>query len=138
MKGGCGPAAVILRLFRWSPSISPLHRRFPCTYSSHNLLAALIDNAKHQGQVELKEVTWRRVLDVNDRSLRDIVTGLGGLANGTPAQTGFDITAASELMAIICLADGESDLRARLDRLVVGIKRTARPTLAANSAQPVL
>lgn len=96
---------------------------FHAITASNNLLAALIDNAKHQGQVELKEVTWRRVLDVNDRSLRDIVTGLGGLANGTPAQTGFDITAASELMAIICLADGESDLRARLDRLVVGIKK---------------
>ena len=96
---------------------------FHAITAANNLLAALIDNAKHQGQVELKEVTWRRVLDVNDRSLRDIVTGLGGLANGTPAQTGFDITAASELMAIICLADGESDLRARLDRLVVGIKK---------------
>ena len=82
---------------------------FHAITAANNLLAALIDNAKHQGQVELKEVTWRRVLDVNDRSLRDIVTGLGGLANGTPAQTGFDITAASELMAI-----------------------------AANSAQPVL
>ena len=82
---------------------------FHAITAANNLLAALIDNAKHQGQVELKEVTWRRVLDVNDRSLRDIVTGLGGLANGTPAQTGFDITAASELMAIICLADGESD-----------------------------
>ncbi len=60
---------------------------FHAITAANNLLAALIDNAKHQGQVELKEVTWRRVLDVNDRSLRDIVTGLGGLANGTPAQT---------------------------------------------------
>ncbi len=96
---------------------------FHAITAANNLLAALIDNAQHQGQIELKEVTWRRVLDVNDRSLRDIVTGLGGPANGRPAQTGFDITAASELMAIVCLADGEEDLRARLDRLVVGFKK---------------
>ena len=88
-----------------------------------NLLAALIDNARHQGQVDLKEITWRRVLDVNDRMLRNIVTGLGGSANGIPTETGFDITAASELMAIVCLAAGEEDLRVRLDRLVVGLKR---------------
>ena len=96
---------------------------FHAITAANNLLAALIDNARHQGQVDLKEITWRRVLDVNDRMLRNIVTGLGGPANGIPTETGFDITAASELMAIICLADGEEDLRARLDRLVVGLKR---------------
>jgi len=96
---------------------------FHAITAANNLLAALIDNARHQGQVDLKEITWRRVLDVNDRMLRNIVTGLGGPANGIPTETGFDITAASELMAIICLADGEEDLRTRLNRLVVGLKR---------------
>ncbi len=96
---------------------------FHAITAANNLLAALLDNAIHQGQVELKQVNWKRALDVNDRSLRDIVTGLGGSANGEPAQTGFDITAASELMAVLCLADGEEDLRKRLDDLVVGIKK---------------
>ena len=96
---------------------------FHAITAANNLLAALIDNARHQGQVDLKEVIWKRVLDVNDRQLRNIVDGLGGPANGLPTETGFDITAASELMAVICLAAGEEDLRARIDRLVVGIKR---------------
>lgn len=96
---------------------------FHAITAANNLLAALIDNARHQGQVDLKEVIWKRVLDVNDRQLRNIVDGLGGPANGIPTETGFDITAASELMAVICLAAGEEDLRARIDRLVVGIKR---------------
>ena len=96
---------------------------FHAITAANNLLAALIDNARHQGQVDLKEVIWKRVLDVNDRQLRNIVDGLGGPANGIPTETGFDITAASELMAVICLATGEEDLRARIDRLVVGIKR---------------
>ncbi|MCD8339481.1 MAG: formate--tetrahydrofolate ligase [Burkholderiales bacterium] len=96
---------------------------FHAITAANNLLAALIDNAIHQGQVELKEVSWKRALDVNDRSLRDIVTGLGGIANGKPAQTGCDITAASELMAILCLANGEEDLRKRLDNIVLGIKK---------------
>lgn len=96
---------------------------FHAITAANNLLAALIDNARHQGQVDLKEVIWKRVLDVNDRQLRNIVDGLGGPANGIPTETGFDITAASELMAVICLVAGEEDLRARIDRLVVGIKR---------------
>ena len=96
---------------------------FHAITAANNLLAALIDNARHQGQVDLKEVIWKRVLAVNDRQLRNIVDGLGGPANGIPTETGFDITAASELMAVICLAAGEEDLRARIDRLVVGIKR---------------
>ena len=96
---------------------------FHAITAANNLLAALIDNARHQGQVDLKEVIWKRVLDVNDRQLRNIVDGLGGPANGIPTETGFDITAARELMAVICLAAGEEDLRARIDRLVVGIKR---------------
>ena len=83
----------------------------------------MVDNARHQRQIDHKEVTWRRVLDVNDRQLRNIVTGLGGSANGTPSEAGFDITAASELMAVLCLATDLDDLRARIDRLVLGIKR---------------
>lgn len=90
--------------------------------AANNLLAALLDNARVQGQVQLKEIYWRRVLDVNDRMLRNIITGLGGSANGIPTEAGFDITAASELMAILCLATDLEDLRARLDRIVLGIK----------------
>ncbi|MDO4936959.1 MAG: formate--tetrahydrofolate ligase [Sutterellaceae bacterium] len=100
---------------------------FHAITAANNLIAALIDNARHQRQVDLKEVTWKRVLDVNDRQLRFIVDGLGGSANGTPTETGFDITAASELMAVLCLADGMDDLRARIDRLVLGIKRDGTP-----------
>ncbi|MBO5659346.1 MAG: formate--tetrahydrofolate ligase [Duodenibacillus sp.] len=96
---------------------------FHAITAANNLLAALIDNARHQGQIDLKEVTWKRVLDVNDRQLRFVVSGLGGNVNGIPTETGFDIAVASELMAVLCLADSEADLRARLDRLVVGIKR---------------
>ena len=96
---------------------------FHAITAANNLLAAMIDNARHQGQVNLKTVIWRRVLDVNDRMLRNIVTGLGGPANGIPTETGFDITVASELMAVLCLATDLDDLRARIDRLVVGIKR---------------
>lgn len=91
--------------------------------AANNLLAALLDNARHQGQVELREIFWRRVMDVNDRMLRNIVSGLGGPANGIPTEAGFDITAASELMAVLCLADGMEDLRARIDRIVLGIRK---------------
>ena len=91
--------------------------------AANNLLAALLDNARHQGQVELREIFWRRVMDVNDRMLRNIVSGLGGAANGIPTEAGFDITAASELMAVLCLADGMEDLRARIDRIVLGIRK---------------
>ena len=96
---------------------------FHAITAANNLISALVDNARHQRQIDLKEVTWRRVLDVNDRQLRNIVTGLGGSANGTPSEAGFDITAASELMAVLCLATDLDDLRARIDRLVLGIKR---------------
>ena len=96
---------------------------FHAITAANNLLAAVIDNARHQGQVDMKEILWRRVLDVNDRMLRNIVTGLGGSANGIPTEAGFDITAASERMAVLCLADGMEDLRVRLDRIVVGTRR---------------
>lgn len=95
---------------------------FHAITSANNLLAAIIDNARCKGQVELKEILWRRVLDVNDRMLRNIVTGLGGSANGIPTEGGFDITAASELMAVLCLATDMEDLRARIDRIVIGIR----------------
>lgn len=95
---------------------------FHAITSANNLLAALIDNARCKGQIELKEIHWRRVLDVNDRMLRNIVTGLGGSANGIPTEGGFDITVASELMAVLCLATDMEDLRARIDRIVIGIR----------------
>ena len=96
---------------------------FHAITAANNLIAAMIDNARHQRQVDLKTVIWRRVVDVNDRMLRNIITGLGGPANGIPTETGFDITVASELMAVLCLATDLDDLRARVDRLVLGIKR---------------
>ena len=96
---------------------------FHAITSAHNLISALIDNALHQGlwpDVSVSDITWRRALDMNDRSLRHIVTGLGGSAHGTPQETGFDITTASEIMAALCLSDNADDLRARLNRIVIG------------------
>ena len=101
----------------------PITGDFHAISAANNLLAAMIDNARHQGQVDLKQVIWRRVVDLNDRMLRNIVSGLGGPANGIPTETGFDITVASELMAVLCLASDQEDLRRRIDALVVGIKR---------------
>jgi formate--tetrahydrofolate ligase len=93
---------------------------------ANNLLAALIDNHIHQGNevgFDVRRVTWRRVLDVNDRSLRDITIGLGGTTNGFPRQDGFDIVVASEVMAIFCLATSLRDLKERLGRIVIGYTR---------------
>jgi formate--tetrahydrofolate ligase len=101
--------------------------------AAHNLLAAMVDNHVHQGNaLNLDEhgITWRRVLDVNDRSLRSIVTGLGGPGDGTPRQAGFDITAASEVMAVLALSTDLHDLRARLGRIVVGYDRDGAPVTA--------
>lgn len=98
-----------------------------------NLLAALIDNHIHQGNVlgiDVRRVTWRRVLDVNDRALRDIVIGLGGPGNSTPRESGFDIVVASEVMAIFCLATSLADLRERLGRIVVAYTHDRRPVRA--------
>jgi formate--tetrahydrofolate ligase len=101
--------------------------------AAHNLLSAMIDNHLYQGNelgLDLNEITWRRVLDVNDRALRNIVIGLGPKADGVTRQTGFDITAASELMATLALATSLDDLRARLGRIVVGYTATGTPVTA--------
>ncbi|MER6988408.1 formate--tetrahydrofolate ligase [Saccharopolyspora hirsuta] len=101
--------------------------------AAHNLLAAMLDNHLHKGNslgVDPHRITWRRVLDVNDRDLRNIVTGLGGRADGTPRQTGFDITAASEVMAVLALSTSLQDMRQRLGRIVVGYTRDGEPVSA--------
>jgi formate--tetrahydrofolate ligase len=101
--------------------------------AAHNLLAAMVDNHLHQGNalgLDLSEITWRRVMDMNDRSLRNIVVGLGAKADGVTRQTGFDITAASEVMAALALTTGLSDLRTRLGRIVVGYTPAGEPVTA--------
>jgi formate--tetrahydrofolate ligase len=101
---------------------------------AHNLLAALIDNHIHHGNAlgfDLRRITWRRVMDMNDRALREITIGLGGPGNGYPRQDGFDIVVASEVMAILCLADNLADLKQRLGRIVVGSTRELQPITAA-------
>lgn len=100
-----------------------------------NLLAAMIDNHIHQGNeldIDVRRVTWRRVLDVNDRALRDIVIGLGGTGNGYPREAGFDIVVASEVMAIFCLATSLADLKERLGRIVVAYTHDRRPVHASD------
>src|SRR5687767_12022153 len=100
---------------------------------ANNLLASLIDNHIHHGNAagfDVRRVTWRRVLDVNDRALRDIAIGLGGPGNGYPRQDGFDIVVASEVMAIFCLATSLKDLKERLGKIVVGYARDHKPILA--------
>ena len=100
---------------------------------ANNLLAALIDNHIYQGNqlgFDVRRITWRRVVDVNDRALRRIVIGLGGTADGVPREDGFDIVVASEVMAIVCLANSIADLRERLGRIVVGYRADNAPILA--------
>ncbi len=102
--------------------------------SAHNLLSALLDNAIHHGtgpRLDPRRTVWRRVLDMNDRALRDIVVGLGGRPNGVPRETGFDITAASEVMAALCLAEDLQDLEARMGRIIVGYDFDGTPVTAA-------
>ncbi|MEM6475614.1 MAG: formate--tetrahydrofolate ligase [Pseudomonadota bacterium] len=99
---------------------------FHAITSAHNLLAAMVDNSIHWGNpldIDVRRVTWKRVLDMNDRALRQIVGSLGGPANGFPRESGFDITVASEIMAILCLASDLDDLRRRLGDIVIGYKR---------------
>lgn len=110
---------------------------FHAVTAAHNLLAAMVDNHVHQGNelgLDPQEISWRRVLDVNDRSLRNVVTGLGARADGFPRQTGFDITPASEVMAILGLATSLKDLRARLGRIVVGSTFAGEPVTAEELA----
>ena len=129
MKGGAagGGYAQVLPMERIN-----LHFTgdFHAITSAHNMIAALLDNYLYQHRAEgfgLKEILWRRVLDVNDRSLRSIVTGLGPSVNGIPQQAGFDITPASELMAILCLAADEEDLRRRVGQILLGYTFDDRP-----------
>ena len=103
---------------------------FHAITSAHNMIAALLDNYIYQHQADgfaMREVLWKRVLDVNDRNLRYIVTGLGAKTNGVAAESGFDITPASEIMAILCLAKDEEDLRRRIENILLGTTIDGRP-----------
>lgn len=103
---------------------------FHAITSAHNMISALLDNYLYQHQADgfgLKEIIWRRVLDVNDRSLRSIVTGLGPSTNGVPQESGFDITPASEIMAILCLASDLDDLRRRVENIILGFRFDGTP-----------
>lgn len=103
---------------------------FHAVTTAHNMIAALMDNYIYQHRDEgfaLKEVLWKRVLDVNDRNLRYIVTGLGAKSNGVTMESGFDITPASEIMAILCMAQDEADLRRRIDNILLGTTMDGRP-----------
>ena len=108
---------------------------FHAITAAHNLLAAMIDNHIHWGNaldIDVRRIGWKRVVDMNDRALRAIAQSLGGPANGYPRESGFDITVASEVMAILCLADDLVDLEARLGRIVIGYTRGRRPVTAAD------
>ncbi len=106
---------------------------FHAVTAAHNLLSAIVDNHLYHGNalgLDVHNITWRRVLDVNDRALRNIIVGLGTRLDGVPRQTGFDITAASEVMALLALTSSLADLKARLARIVVGYTRTGDPVTA--------
>ncbi|MEL6677285.1 MAG: formate--tetrahydrofolate ligase [Pseudomonadota bacterium] len=118
---------------------------FHAITSAHNLLSAMIDNHIYWGnalEIDQRRVVWRRVMDMNDRALRDVVTSLGGVANGFPRQAGFDITVASEVMAILCLATDLDDLQQRLGDIIVAYRRDKTPIYArdikADGAMTVL
>ena len=101
--------------------------------AANNLLAAMLDNHIQQGNelgIDVRKITWKRCVDMNDRQLRFIVDGLGGRVNGTPREDGFDITVASEIMAVLCLATSLKDLRERLSRVIVGYTYDDRPVTA--------
>jgi len=118
---------------------------FHAITAAHNLLAAMIDNHVHWGNaldIDVRRITWRRALDMNDRALRDIVQSIGGPANGFPRESGFDITVASEVMAILCLAEDLADLERRLGDIIIGTTRARQPVTArdlkADGAMAVL
>ena len=103
--------------------------------AANNLLAALLDNHIQQGNalgIDPRKITWKRCVDMNDRQLRFVVDGLGGRVNGTPREDGFDITVASEIMAVFCLASSIADLKERLGRVIVGYTYDDRPVTAAD------
>src|SRR6187431_350037 len=106
---------------------------FAAIAAANNLLAALIDNHIHHGntlEIDVRSVDWKRVLDLNDRGLREVVVALGGLSNGYPRQDGFDIVVASELMAIFCLTESWADLKRRIGDIVIGYTRAKKPVTA--------
>ena len=108
---------------------------FHAITSAHSLLSAMLDNHIYWGNeqdIDIRRVVWRRVVDMNDRALRQITCSLGGVANGFPREAGFDITVASEVMAILCLAEGLTDLRERIGRIIVGYDRAMNPVHAAD------
>jgi len=106
---------------------------FHAITAAHNLLAAVLDNHIHFSsgvQINPRRVLWRRVIDMNDRAMRNVIIGLGGVMQGVPRETGFDITAASEIMAMLCLAEGYDDLRRRIDRTLVAFTFEGKPVTA--------
>jgi formate--tetrahydrofolate ligase len=118
---------------------------FAALAAAHNLLSALIDNHIHHGNeldIDVRSVTWKRVVDLNDRALRDLTVGLGGIANGYPREDGFDIVVASELMAIFCLTESWADLKRRIGDIVIGYTTSKKPVTArdlqAHGAMTVL
>ncbi|MDF2634787.1 MAG: Formate--tetrahydrofolate ligase [Pelosinus sp.] len=107
---------------------------FHAITTAHNLLAAIIDNHIHQGNelgIDPRRITWRRVMDLNERSLRSVICGLGGKINGVPRESGFDITVASEMMAILCLASDLDDMKARIGKIIIGYTYGNEPITAA-------
>jgi formate--tetrahydrofolate ligase len=118
---------------------------FHAITAAHNLLSAMIDNHLYWGNalgIDSRRVTWRRVMDMNDRALREITAALGGVSNGYPREAGFDITVASEVMAILCLAEDAADLEKRLGQIIIGYRRDKTPVFArdlkADGAMAVL
>ncbi len=112
---------------------------FHAITSAHNLLSAMIDNHIYWGnelQIDTRRVAWRRVMDMNDRALREIICSLGGVANGYPREAGFDITVASEIMAILCLSTSIADLERRIGQIVVAYKKDKTPVLAKDLKAP--
>jgi formate--tetrahydrofolate ligase len=106
---------------------------FHAITTAHNLLSAMLDNHLQQGNelaIEPRTITWKRVMDMNERALREIIIGLGGKANGIPRESGFDITTASEIMAILALSSDLMDLRERVGKIVVGFSRDGKPITA--------
>lgn len=103
--------------------------------SANNLIAAMLDNSLHQGnplRIDPRQIVWKRAVDLNDRALRHIVVGLGGKANGVPREDGFDISVASEIMGVLCLADSLSDLKARIARIIVAYNEDGEAVTVAD------